>query len=168
MINGMLVHFKSHPRKFPEHFARGCPGIHFHKALEITGSTVAKDRPLRRTYGWFSLRGDRSVPRAFAQSYRRKTHTCAMYIRNWHTRSPRAYGAHGPPFQFRGRRNEGAAARAQNPHHFSSSHNTRFPRVLLAPSIAFFPSLVGPNSPLASPLKTSPPSGRIVRQNAET
>lgn len=96
MINGMLVHFKSHPRKFPEHFARGCPGIHFHKALEITGSTVAKDRPLRRTYGWFSLRGDRSV-RAHSRSRIDVKHIRAQCTYATGTRAPPGHMARTVP-----------------------------------------------------------------------
>lgn len=146
----MLARFKSHPRKFPEHFAcGGCPAIHFHKALEITGPIVSEGSTATRSV-WLVLIA-RRIDRFRAHSRSRidvKTHTCAEYIRNWHTRSPPGIWRARSPFSVPGEKKRGGCgACSKSPPLSSSLHNTRFPRVLLAPSVALFPSLVGPNSP---------------------
>lgn len=113
-INGyfhgrMLARFKSHPRKFPEHFAcGGCPAIHFHKALEITGPIVSEGSTAMRSV-WLVLIA-RRIDRFRAHSRSRidvKTHTCAEYIRNWHTRSPPGIWRARSPFSVPGEKKRG-------------------------------------------------------------
>lgn len=91
---------------------------------------------------------DRSVPRAFAQSHRRKN----TYVRRVHTQlahalPPGHMARTVPLFSSGGEETRGLRRVLKIPTTSSSLHNTRFPRVLLAPSVALFPSLVGPNSP---------------------
>lgn len=114
---------------------------------------------------------DRSVPRAFAQSHRRKN----TYVRRVHTQlahalPPGHMARTVPLFSSGGEETRGLRRVLKIPTTSSSLHNTRFPRVLLVPSVALFPSLVGPNSPpwrrpLKPALRPAVQCGKMLKPN---